>query len=707
MATITTQTLTKQLIDTWVSDGLIGKREKVDTERLEFLLNNPDVPKKEKALLTHWKKLIKEGCWADIIYVLGKNVKDCDEALGRLNAKSGVGLQAFPRDIRNALAQRVYWDIDMVSAHPTLTRELSLRHKLSTTYQDEYINNRNDKLAELMDLKGCPKDIAKIYINSIYFGEEHSCASLPQFYKNLYKEVDTARRVITQDPEWTEALRFLHGKKKNRLGSAFSYILQTIERGCLLAMEKSAKKNGRNFDVYIHDGGLIRKREGEEEFPEELLRVMEQDVFNETGFNVVLLSKPMETTYTFAIKENNAYLEMKQKFENQENVFSIKNPAIYGRVYNGKLQMMDNSDLQKNYQTWKVDGDPFLPMWKEDPKRKEYEEFVFLPGQDAPPHQFNLFTGWEYYPEQNDELIARWIELVDNVANHDQICREWILDYVAHMFQKPWDKPGVALVVKGKKGSGKDSPFDALGKLLGSMFYNTGTPEKSVFSAFNGMMIKNILCKFEEATYSNGKANEDVLKYFITTPTLDVQQKNKDQFNVKNFSRFVFTSNHNVPVVTSDDERRYAFFQTSDKRVGDRAFWDETYKMIHSESFTKAILYYVLNRDISKFNPRNYPETPYGKTVKQSFIPAHAQYFQDWIERNEDVEKFNLQAIKILEKINDMGKFKMTHIALHDALVDEYAGVVIRTTPRNKVHYAFEIEAMREHLKSRGWWVEL
>jgi len=707
MTTITIQTLTKQLVDTWASDGLLGKREKVDTERLEFLLNNPDVPKKDKALLTAWKKLIKEGCWADILYVLGKNVKDCDDALGRLNAKGGIGLQAFQRDIRNALAQRIYWDIDIVSAHPTLTRELSLRHALSTKYQDELITNRNEKIAELMDLKQCPKEIAKIYITSIYFGDEYSCASLPEFYKNLYKEVDIARKVITQDPEWSDALRFLNGKKKNRLGSAFSYILQTIERGCLLAMDKSAKRNGRNLDTYIHDGGLIRKREGEEEFPEELLRVMEADILTETGFSVSLISKAMETTYTFAIKENTAYLEMKEKFENVENVFSIKNPACFGRVYNGKLQMLDSGDLQKNYQTWKVDGEPFLPMWKEDPKRREYEEFVFLPGQEAPPHQFNLFTGWELTPEQNDELIARWIELVDNVANHDKICREWILDYIAHLFQKPWDKPGVAIVVKGKKGSGKDTPFDALGRALGNMFYNTGTPEKSVFSAFNGMMIKNLLCKFEEATYSNGKANEDVLKYFITTPTLDVQQKNKDQFNVKNFSRFVFTSNHNVPVVVSDDERRYAFFETSNDRIGDRAFWDETYEIVYSEGFTKALLYYVLNRDISNFNPRNYPETQYGRDMKQSFIPIHAQYFQDWIERNDDTERFYLQAFKMLEKMNDMTKFKMTHLTLHSVLKDEYKDVVIRTTPHNKVHYAFDVETMREHLKSKKWWVEM
>jgi hypothetical protein len=703
--TITAQTATKTLVEVWSVDMAINKREKADVERVDFIRNNTDIPKKIRDNVSAWARNIREGCWVDVSYEMGKNAKLGEEALGRMNVKGNVGLQGFPRDIRNALAQRIYWDVDMVAAHPSIARQISKSLNLPTKYQDELIENRADKVAELMDLKECSKDLAKVYITSLYFGEEITYASLPEFYKNLYDEVDTTRKVITQHKDWSDALRFLNGKRKNRLGSAFAFILQSIERVILFAMEKSAKKNGRSLDTYIHDGGLIRKREGEEEFPDELLRIFEDDIEKETGYRVSLISKPMETSFVFAIKDNNAYLEMKEKFENKEKVFSIKYPPIYAREYDGEIQMFD--DINKNYQAWKVGDDRFIDLWKNDINRKEFEKFEFLPGIKAPPHLYNLFRGFKVQPRQNDALIERWLYLIHLVANKDEAVKNWLLDYLAHLFQKPYEKPGVAIVVKGSKGSGKDTPFDKIGELLCDMFYNTGTPEKSVFSSFNGMMMRNLLVKFEEATYGNGKTYEEMLKYFITTPTLDVQKKGKDQFNVRNYSRFIFTTNNDIPVIVSDDERRYCLIQVSDDRRGDRAFWDETYGIMKKEGFNEALMYFLLNRDISAFNPRNYPKTAYGESVKQAFIPIHAQFFRQWIERNDELEEFRDQAFKIRDRMNDMGKHQITHVKLAEAVLKDYAGVIVKSTPQNKTFYQFRVDEMREHLQAKGWWVEM
>jgi hypothetical protein len=37
--------------------------------------------------------------------------------IGRVYALHSLGMQSFERDVRNALAQGMYWDIDMVNAH--------------------------------------------------------------------------------------------------------------------------------------------------------------------------------------------------------------------------------------------------------------------------------------------------------------------------------------------------------------------------------------------------------------------------------------------------------------------------------------------------------------------------------------------------------------------------------------------------------------
>lgn len=693
-------------------------REKIDMDHLDFLMNNPDVPKVVKRELEKLSATIVEGCWAKITYTLGKQAKDSSEALGRLNADGNVGLQGLKRDVRNFLAQRNYWDIDMVAAHPTLCLALCRQQNLTHVYQTEYLVKREEKLSELMDALRCSRNEAKAYITALYFGEDGVSAALPVWFKALHQEVSNARKVITQDEAWTDALKFLNGKKKNRIGSAFSFILQSIERDCLLSLEKSAKRNGRRLDTYIHDGGLISRQEGEEEFPSALLRAFEKDIETDTGFAVSLVSKPMESTYVYAKKSDEAYQQRKRWFETEECVFSVKNPCCWVRVYGKEIQMLGNDDLMKNYENITIENEAFIRLWRRDPARREYEKLIFLPGLPAPPKMFNLFTGWAVEPKQNDALVERWVYLISNITNHDAKVRDWVLDWLAHLFQKPYEKPGVALIVKGKKGSGKDTPFEPLSKLMGDMYYNTGTPEKSIFSNFNGMMMRNLFFKFEEATYKDNKAQEDALKYIVTCENMDIQQKGKDSFNVQNFSRFAFTTNHEVPVVTSDDERRFCFVQTSDKHRGDRAFWNETYEGFKHPEFSSALLYYLMNRDLTNFKPRDFPETEYGKSVKQAFIPIHAQYFRNYIERtiameDDEVEtiaipEFREQAIKVLTKINEFSpKFKMNHRQLHDAIEDDYKDVITKTKPGNKVHLSFKLDAMRQHLIDKGWWVEI
>jgi len=57
------------------------------------------------------------------------------------------------------------------------------------------------------------------------------------------------------------------------------------------------KDFGRSMDVLIHDGGLVRKIDGESELPSNLIRKVEEKVKEMTGYTVSLVVKPMETSF--------------------------------------------------------------------------------------------------------------------------------------------------------------------------------------------------------------------------------------------------------------------------------------------------------------------------------------------------------------------------------------------------------------------------
>jgi hypothetical protein len=96
--------------------------------------------------------------------------------------------------------------------------------------------------------------------------------------------------------------------------------------------------------------------------------------------------------------EHDAYTELKEKFENEEGIFSIKHPACWGRVMDRELYLLDTGDLVKNYENWKIDDEAFLPMWRKDANRREYEKMEFLPMMTPPPKVFNLFLGMRLNP---------------------------------------------------------------------------------------------------------------------------------------------------------------------------------------------------------------------------------------------------------------------------------------------------------------------
>ena len=708
----TASTLTQTLVGAWSNDMVIMKKEKIDMERLGFLLSNPDVPKETKRELKKLSEKISEGCWAKITYTLGKQAKESSEALGRLNASENVGLQGLKRDVRNFLSNRYYFDIDMVSAHPSLCVALCRKQHLTHTYQAELIDKREEKLAELMDALGCSRSTAKDYITALYFGEENVSYALPQWFKTLHLEISNARKVITQNDEWNDALKFLNGKKKNRIGSAFAFLLQSIERACLIILEKSAKKHGRSLDTYIHDGGLIQRHEGEEVFPEELLRKFEKDIFDETGFSIRLASKPMETSWVMTEKNDNAYLQLKDWFENVEGVFSLVYPPIYCRVYDGELQMLDRTGMYHNWECLTFgDDEPFLPRWFKDKKKRQYEGLCFEPMKEPSADKFNMFLGWKYEPVRNDARMERYLYLIKLLCNHDEKLIEYVLDWLAHKIQKPYEKHGVSLIINGKKGSGKDTPFDRFGEMLGEYFYNTGTPEHDVFSTFNGMMKNNLLVKVEEGNFATNSANESKLKHYITAKEISVQQKGKDQLNVHNYTSFVFTCNETIPIVMTDDERRWCCIKMSDEKRGDFQFWEETNDILQHPDSYKAMMWFFLNRDISNFRPRKYPETEYQNDMKEAFMPLHAVWFRQWIERNQDEDgtcpEFKDNAEKILDKLNEVSKFKRTHRWLRNEMDEHYAGVFQRTKQHGRTYYTFNPTEMREHLKQKGWWSEL
>jgi hypothetical protein len=234
--------------------------------------------------------------------------------LGRLYARDGQGLQAFPFDMRNPLLERHYWDIDMENCHYNILAVLAESWNLKTENIRYYINNRNECLAKVSENRGVAKTA---YLKIAYGG---NIKIYNEFYNDDGVPADADLSVVRAiekemsfivDTCWNKYFPTLEKsqqkiiqKKSNPKFSLFALVLQTEERKCLMAMMEFFRLNKRSVDILIHDGCEVRKLDGEIEFPKELIAGVEKHITFRTGYTFNVVNKPFCHHFKMPVKED-------------------------------------------------------------------------------------------------------------------------------------------------------------------------------------------------------------------------------------------------------------------------------------------------------------------------------------------------------------------------------------------------------------------
>ena len=248
---------------------------------------------------------------------------------------------------------------------------------------------------------------------------------------------------------------------------------------------------------------------------------------------------------------------------------------------------------------------PIGIAWLDDQCRRQYAEVKLTPEGDIE-GVYNLWRGFMVEPVNGDwKLMKNHIEQV--ICNSDKKLFRYIIKWLAHMIQKPWLPGEVAIVLKGKKGIGKGMFVNPLCTIFGqhSMSIYNG---KHLTGNFNAHLADCILLFVDEAFWAGDKGGESVLKGLITEPTIPIERKGFDLQSVRNSLHVIIASNNDWVIPASMDERRYCVLNVSDRYIKDRKYFKALAKEIENGGLA-AMLYYLQNLDISKFNVRSAPKT--------------------------------------------------------------------------------------------------
>jgi hypothetical protein len=325
--------------------------ELFDTDVMEKVLCDQGFSKTIRTKLSAYKRSRDSGNRVTVNYSYGKGCGALK--LGRVFCKAYSGLQAFPRDIRDALTAKHYWDLDMENAHYWIMRNFCEKNGLRHDAITYYCENREDCLRKV----SADRDLAKTAFLKIAYGGNIRLADINaeddgeeptgdiSLIKECEKEISTVinyvkgaypaiAKIATDMCKRKKAWADKKGKPIfwNADYTTLALVLQTEEHRALEAIETYLVSKGRRLDIPIHDGGRVRKLDNESHFPSELIQGAENAVLTTTGYRLKLKIKPLTP---YADTENCPSEIIDEKYAARQFVQFMGNNIIHnaGEVY--------------------------------------------------------------------------------------------------------------------------------------------------------------------------------------------------------------------------------------------------------------------------------------------------------------------------------------------------------------------------------------
>ena len=274
-------------------------------------------------------------------------------------------------------------------------------------------------------------------------------------------------------------------------------------------------------------------------------------------------------------------------------------------------------DLRKLYLNDRVeagtrrDGTPLMKdkstAWYEHTHRRQYlGGVVFAPGGTVPPDKYNLWQGFSVVAKAGNWTLLR-AHLQDVICSGNPEHFEYLVNWIARMVQRPGEQGEVAVVLRGGRGAGKGTLGNALAKIVGQhSVYLTNS--KHLTGNFNAHLRDAVFVFADEAFFAGDRAHESVLKGLITDPFLTVEAKHQNAVTARNMTHILMASNEKWVVPAGEDERRFFVLDVSEKHKQEKEYFDALYSEMNSGGL-QAMLYDLLNRDLSEFDVRKVPKT--------------------------------------------------------------------------------------------------
>ena len=593
-------------------------------------------------------------------------------------------------------------------------------------------------------------EIDVLRIPSFYFDYHYDNLKIPSQNGNVNKSIKNDYEIVKYDKlekvvmgldnkratdyeDWRNICWAIYNiSNENDYLEDGKFLIHKFSKKCIKKYDERSVDRFIRYANYKHDGigiGTIMK----------FLRLDNETLFNEINDNVVKLDGysiiDIEEDEVKSVNTvNEAKNEMKSyedcKIEFEKTHAKVMFPPCFITIFKDKnITCQNRTDFKHTYENLKFNGTKqivmgnrlvevdevksFVDVWLKDPNMRTYTKIDFIPPPlECDDDVFNLWNGFqiERCNVESSGNVEPFIRHCEYMVNHSAEGLKFILDYFAHLFQKTGELNRIALgFYSDFHGTGKNLLLWLFELMMGSCYYtSTANPEVNLFSRFNENQKHKIIINLDEAKGLH-KFNE-LIKYLITSPTLDYEDKGVRPIKIRNFARIILTTNNDNSLNLELKERRWVLFKTSNEMANNKVYFDELVNYITDKSNQKAIFNFLKERDIENIDWVNdRPITEYYKDVQSMSLDVVIRFINDYIygklgDRDGNVYEFSSELFKLFLKWIERTRIKSDlSITSFGKRLKKYNECGITHDEKtSRVRYCFNLEKVKKMLKDNN-----
>jgi rubrerythrin len=301
-----------------------------------------------------------------------------------------------------------------------------------------------------------------------------------------------------------------------------------------------------------------------------------------------------------------------------------------------------------------------------------YDNIVFKPRTEVKPREFNLFQNWRienYEPKKIIDFTKTkyYKHIKEDLINGSNEEFEHFLDHLADMVQKPYETRSIIHLFQSSQGVGKGNLLKLLQKVMGDKHVVGITDDKKYWdSSFNIETSKAVLTVLEEVkTHGASFKNNDKIKGKTGSGSNRVEEKYKNAYYIKNFSRLWMFTNDKNGAYMEEGDRRYVIHNCSNKRAGNsleaKKYHLEMVNLINDLDFVYGFYKFLNERKYDEANAERCIDNGAKTILIAKNIPNHIKFVASLLEEDKLIEKRYINCTTMKKLYNESIKSSLTY----------------------------------------------